>query len=205
VRAVGRRIFQASDELYVIAGRDVPNAEAYEGYQQHENGIGMIRAFYDEIDRLENGSTSTAPIVTGEWRSVPAATAQGYRAPRHETPNPHANAGPLVVLTGAYGRAVLEPVVDRLERLAGRTIRILEVRNDFFGGNTAVSGLMVGEDIIKTLNSDIDPVGAYVIPDVALSGDTFIDDTPLNAVATAARAPVVVAPATAAGLLGAAR
>jgi len=44
-----------------------------------------------------------------------------------------------------------------------------------------------------------------VIPDVAISGDTFIDDTPLADVVAAATAPVVVAPATAAGLLGAAR
>ncbi len=202
---LGRRIFQASDELYVIAGREVPGADAYEGFEQHENGIGMIRAFYDEIDRMEHGSTSTAPIVTGEWRSIPAAPAEGYRAVRHDAPDPHTGSGPLVVLTGMYGSAVLEPVRNRLERLAGRRIRLLEVPNDYFGGNTAVAGLMVGEDIIKTITSDTEPVGAYVIPDVALSGDAFIDDTPLSAVATAATAAIVVAPATAAGLVGAAR
>jgi hypothetical protein len=92
-----------------------------------------------------------------------------------------------------------------MEDLANRRIRLLEVPNDFFGGNTAVAGLMVGEDIINTIKNDDGPVGAYVVPDVALSGDTFIDDTSLRAVAAAAPAPVVVAPATAAGLLGAAR
>lgn len=205
LKAVGRRIFQASDELYVTSGRDVPRSDVYEGFAQHENGIGMIRAFYDELERLEHGSASTMPIVTGEWRSMPAAPAEGYRAPRHSSGDPDAEAGPLVVLTGAYGRAVLGPVRSRLERLAGRAIRLLEVPNDFFGGNTAVAGLMVGEDIINTINSDRGPAGAYVLPDVALSGDTFIDSTPLSAVAAAAPAPVVVAPATAAGLLGAAR
>lgn len=202
---LGRQIFQASDELFVTAGRDVPAADAYEGFAQHENGIGMIRAFYDEIERIEHGSSSTEPIVTGEWRSVPAAPAQGYRAVRHEAPDPDAAAGPLVVLTGTYGGAVLEPVKSRLEHLAGRDIRILVVPNDYFGGNTAVAGLMVGEDIIKTITSDSGPVGAYVIPDVALSGDAFIDDVPLAAVAEVATAPVVIAPATAAGLVGAAR
>ena len=205
LEATGRRIFQASDELYVIAGRDVPATSAYEGFEQHENGIGMIRAFYDELDRLEHGSGSSAPIVTGEWRSMPAAPAEGYRAPRHSTEDPLVEQGPLVVLTGAYGHAVLEPVRRRLESLADRKIRLLEVRNEFFGGNTAVAGLMVGEDIINTIKNDPGAAGAYVIPDVALSGDVFIDDTPLAAVAAVARAPVVVAPATAAGLLGAAR
>jgi hypothetical protein len=81
----------------------------------------------------------------------------------------------------------------------------LEVPNNFFGGNTAVAGLMVGEDIIDTINKDNGPVGAYVIPDVSLSGDMFIDDVALDDVASVAQAPVVVAPATASGLLGAAR
>jgi putative radical SAM enzyme (TIGR03279 family) len=202
---VGRRIFQASDELYVTAGVTVPATSVYEGFEQHENGIGMVRAFYDELNRLEEGTASNAPIVTGEWRSMPAAPAEGYRAPRHASRDPLADPGPLVVLTGAYGRSVLEPVRSRMEDLANRRIRLLEVPNDFFGGNTAVAGLMAGEDIINTIKNDDGPVGAYVVPDVALSGDTFIDDTSLRAVAAAAPAPVVVAPATAAGLLGAAR
>ncbi len=205
LETLGRCIFQASDELYVTAGRDVPYADAYDGFAQHENGIGMIRAFYDEIERIEHGSSSTAPIVTGEWRSMPAAPAEGYRAVRHEAQDPHAESGPLVVLTGTYGSAVLEPVRNRLEHLADRKIRLLEVPNEYFGGNTAVAGLMVGEDIIKTITTDTGPVGAYVIPDVALCGDAFLDDTPLSAVNDAATAPVVVSPATVAGLLGAAR
>ncbi|MDK1018321.1 MAG: DUF512 domain-containing protein [Actinomycetota bacterium] len=202
---LGKRTFHASDELYVTAGHVVPPTSHYEGFEQHENGIGMVRAFYDEIERLENGSSSTSPIVTGEWRSMPAAPAEGYRAIRHTAPDPHAEAGPLVVVTGAYGSTVLEPVRKRLERLAGRPIRFLAVPNEFFGGNTAVAGLMVGEDIINAIVRDREPAAAYVIPDVALSGDTFIDDVPLARVADAAPAPVVVAPATAGGLVGAAR
>ncbi len=203
--ALGRRIFQASDELYVHAGIEVPPADHYEAFTQHENGIGMIRAFYDELDRLEGGTRSTMPIVTGEWRSMPAAPAEGYRAARHLQGDPTPGEGPIVVLTGTYGLSVLDPVKERLERLTERNIRLMEVPNDFFGGNTAVAGLMVGRDIITRLVSDTEPVGTYVIPDVALSGDMFIDDTPLSDVMDSARAPVVVAPATASGLLGAIR
>lgn len=203
--ALGRRVFQASDELYVQAGMAVPPASHYEAYAQHENGIGMVRTFYDEIERLEHGTASSGPIVTGEWRSVPAAPAEGYRAVRHSSPDPSATVGPITVVTGAYGRAVIEPVKDRLELLSDRLIRLMEIPNSFFGGNTAVAGLMVGEDIIASFASDTDKVGAYVIPDVALSGDSFIDDVTLSAVQAAASAPVVVAPATASGLLGAIR
>ncbi len=203
--ALGRRVFQASDELYVQAGVGVPPADHYEAFAQHENGIGMIRAFYDELDRLEHGSSSTSPIVTGEWRSMPAAPAEGYRATRTGGGDRPNHDGPIVIVTGTYGMAVMEPVRERLAHLANRSIRLLEVPNTFFGGNTAVAGLMVGEDIIRTVTPDEEEVGAYMIPDVALSGDTFIDDVPLAAVASAARAPVVVAPATVQGLLGAIR
>jgi NifB/MoaA-like Fe-S oxidoreductase len=203
--ATGRRIFQASDELYVAAGIDVPPASHYEAFAQHENGIGMIRAFYDELERIERGSTSSSQIVTGEWRSVPAAPSEGYRADRHLSDDPSAQDGPAVVVTGTYGQRVLEPVLQRLERLAGRNIRLLTIPNDFFGGNTAVAGLMVGEDISRALRNDTGPAGVYVLPDVALSGDIFIDDVSLVDVASVAHAPVVVAPATVSGLLGAAR
>ena len=203
--AVGRRVFQASDELYVHAGIQVPQASYYEAYAQHENGIGMVRTFYDEITVLESGSPTTGPIATGEWRSVPAAPAEGYRAVRHRGPDPQGGPGPVVIVTGRYGRAIIEPVRERIERLADRSIRIMEIENTFFGGNTGVAGLMVGDDIISQLSSDEADVGTYVIPDVALSGDMFIDDVPLSAVVDAARAPVVVAPATASGLLGATR
>jgi hypothetical protein len=165
----------------------------------------MIRAFYDELERLEHGASATAPIVTGEWRSVPAAPAEGYRAVRHFGSDPDPAEGPAVVVTGRYGSAVITPVLDRIEQLAGRRIRLLTVPNEFFGGNTAVAGLMVGADIKRRLIDDGEPAGAYVLPDVALSGDMFIDDVSLVDVASVAKAPVVVAPATVAGLLGAVR
>lgn len=203
--ATGRRIFQASDELYVAAGIDVPPASHYEAFAQHENGIGMIRTFYDELERLEGGSQATSQIVTGEWRSVPAAPAEGYRADRHLAADPVAGEGPAVVVTGEYGLRVLGPVLDRLEKLAGREIRLLGVPNDFFGGNTAVAGLMVGADIGRAFAADEEPAGVYVLPDVALSGDMFIDDMSLKDVASKANAAVVVAPTSAAGLLGAIR
>ena len=68
-----------------------------------------------------------------------------------------------------------------------------------------MAGLITGEDLAQGLRSDTQEAAAYVVPDVALSGDTFIDDLPLSHIADVASAPVVVAPATAAGLVGASR
>lgn len=39
----------ASDEMYIIAGRELPKAESYEGYCQIENGVGLLRKFEEEF------------------------------------------------------------------------------------------------------------------------------------------------------------
>jgi NifB/MoaA-like Fe-S oxidoreductase len=196
LRHVGRRLFQASDELYLMAERPVPEAAAYEGFPQHENGIGMIRAFHDEVARLEAGDPEEGPQITGEWRTLESAPATGYRAPTvTAAPARAATSGPGVIITGVYGARALSPVLSRLEDLAGRRLRILEIPNDFFGGNVAVAGLLVGRDIERALRADNEPAGVYVMADSALKGDLFLDDVPLAQVAASASAPLVaVAP-----------
>ena len=42
---LGRRMVFAADEYYLLAEREMPPADSYEGFPQHENGIGMVRAF----------------------------------------------------------------------------------------------------------------------------------------------------------------
>ena len=61
----------------------------------------------------------------------------------------------------------------RLEKICGRQIRLLPVRNDFFQGNIAVAGLLVGEDVKRALEADEGEAGVYLLPDIALSGDRF--------------------------------
>ncbi|HEV2992865.1 MAG TPA: DUF512 domain-containing protein, partial [Acidimicrobiia bacterium] len=43
--ALGRRVVYAADEYYLLAGEAFPDADAYDGFAQHENGIGMARTF----------------------------------------------------------------------------------------------------------------------------------------------------------------
>ncbi|MFV9672250.1 MAG: DUF512 domain-containing protein [Acidimicrobiia bacterium] len=201
MRRLGRRMFFASDELYMVAGRDVPSRAAYEDFPQHENGIGMVRTFTDEIAALTSGGESSSPLVTGEWRAIPSAPSEGYRAPRHTGTDPASVDGPVGILTGAYGAAALEPLLAQLEGLSGRSLRLVEVENRFFGGNTAVAGLLVGSDLKRAIEEDLDPVAHYLLPDVALSGDVFLDDTSLEDLRIASPVPIIVTPATGWGLI----
>ncbi len=171
---LGRRLVFAADEYYLLAGRPFPAAEAYEGFPQHENGIGMARALQMELAG-EVEAESGIGVQPGFFAWVDGAPAEGYRAPRADGASsrpvqlgPRKDA-PVAVVTGEYGAAVLEPL------LAGRSgVRVLPVPNRFFGGNIGVTGLLVGSDIAPVLAAQ--PAGhRYLLPDVCLSGGLFLD------------------------------
>jgi NifB/MoaA-like Fe-S oxidoreductase len=80
---------------------------------------------------------------------------------------------PTAIITGEYGAAVLGPLVDDLGR---GDVRIVTVRNEFFGGNIAVAGLMTGEDVARVLASEPEQ-HRYLLPDVCLTQGRFLDGT----------------------------
>ncbi|NND04158.1 MAG: DUF512 domain-containing protein, partial [Acidimicrobiia bacterium] len=88
-----------------------------------------------------------------------------------------------------------------LEALSRRQLRLLPVTNEFFGGNVAVAGLLVGGDVKNAIARDTGDAGLYVLPDIALKGDVFLDDVPLSEVAELTDAAVVAVPPTAEDLL----
>lgn len=202
LRRLGRRMFFASDELYLVAGAPVPSHEAYETFDQHENGIGMIRAFIDELDAIETGRVGAFPAATGLWKQIPAAPAEGYREARPQlSTHGGGDDGPVVLVTGEYGAQMFRDLLPRLERLAERSLRVLPVRNDFFGGNVAVAGLLVGADVSAALADDDAPARRYLIPNTAVPGGRFLDDLPVGDVAKATSVPVSVVEPTVEGLL----
>ena len=88
--------------------------------------------------------------------------------------------GPIAILTGTYGAAVLRPLVANWRTdmtatgAAPPEVRIIEVPNDFFGGNIGVTGLLAGSDIAAVLEGE--PAGhRYLLADVCLSGGAFLD------------------------------
>jgi len=173
----------AADEYQLMAGRPFPEAEEYEGFPQHENGIGMARTFYGEVAAALSGAPLKAdvPHRGGFFQWVDGAPAEGYRSPRRAGAVPLAaggegEAGEIALLTGEYGARVLEPVLPALSEAAGRPVRALPVRNRLFGGNIAVTGLLAGGDVASVL--DAQPAGAaarYLLPDVTLSRGVFLD------------------------------
>ena len=175
---LGRRLVHAADEYYLLAERPFPPAERYEGFSMHEDGIGMARTFELEFNgqsadatgpqrgffaAVDAGSLPRNPAAYTGLRSC-AATAQVVMRPSRQAP--------VAILTGELGARVVAPLVDRL---GCPDVRIVPVRNEFFGGNTGVTGLMTGTDLTRVLSDE--PAGhRYLLPDVCLSDDgRFLD------------------------------
>ncbi|MGA2804704.1 MAG: DUF512 domain-containing protein [Acidimicrobiales bacterium] len=183
-RAVGRRVVWASDEYYLLAGTGFPEPGEYEGYPQHENGVGMVRSFEQAFAAGTSppGGGVPVPARSGFFAWVEGAPAEGYRAPRTQkvsltvAPARAARAAPMTILTGDYGSLVLRPLLDRH---GFGEVGILAVRNEFFGGNIAVAGLITGADLSRTLAEE-PPGGRYLLPDVCLSKGRFIDGPSLE-------------------------
>ena len=167
---LGKRMVFAADEYYLLAQRPFPPAETYGDFPMHEDGIGMARTF--ELEFTGQTEEVIGP-QSGFFAAVDGAPAEYYRAPRAPgtvTLRPSRKA-PVGVLTSTAGSAILTPLVDSLGR---KDVRLITVTNDFFGGNTCVTGLMVGSDLQRVLAAE--PEGhRYLLPDVCLSEGRFLD------------------------------
>ncbi len=182
LHTLGHRMVFAADEYYLMADRPFPAANTYEGFAMHEDGIGMARTF--ELEFHGRTSSPTGPQA-GFFAAVDAppnpAAYTGLRSRTCGTEGTSIRLGarrgaPIGILTGVFGARVIEPLVDELHR---PDVRVIPVVNEFFGGNTAVTGLMVGHDLQRVLAGQ--PQGhRYLLPDVCLSEGRFLDGTTID-------------------------
>ena len=183
---LGRRMLYAADEYYLMAERPFPDAERYDGFPMHEDGIGMARTFEAEFQGRATQSTGVqrgffaavdAPPNPASYTALHQPVARG-QAQRNRSADavsisltPRRSA-PVAVLTGELGARIIGPLVDSLDRT---DIRVLPVVNDFFGGNTGVTGLITGADVSAVLATQPDG-HRYLLPDVCLSDEgRFLD------------------------------
>lgn len=163
------RFVFASDEFYVLAGKTVPSREAYEGFPQIENGVGLLRDFVDELDEMRRAA------------NLPRCTKIPVR---------------LVAITGEAAYPVIDEACRFLESVKGLSCRALLVKNRFFGPRISVAGLLTGQDIARTFAAAIGRGGcdAIVIPSVSLKADAprFLDDMTVSELERVCGVPVDV-------------
>lgn len=119
------RIFFCADELYVKAGLPIPLGEDYEDYPQLENGVGMIRSMWDEFNAAVR---DLSDYDLDRPRDISIATGEA-----------------------AYG--FICGLVDELKRRCpGLECRVYKIKNEFFGDNITVAGLITGTDLYRQLS-----------------------------------------------------
>jgi NifB/MoaA-like Fe-S oxidoreductase len=122
---LGVGLVYASDEFYLLSGRAMPPADAYDGMPQYSNGIGMTRDFVDSWSKAQ--------------RRLPA------RMPRPTE---------LTLVCATLIVPVLQRVIDRLNRIENLHVTLLPVLNQFFGETVTVSGLLMAQDVVAALKAD---------------------------------------------------
>lgn len=136
MEAAGSRVFFASDEFYLKAGRPLPPADAYEGYPQLENGVGLLRSFREDFAMAEEDLT----------------------------PEEHGQARPRTIsaIVGTAAYPTIDELCHRAEALCpGLRVRVYRIVNRFFGESITVSGLMTGRDIADQLEGQ--PLGEELL------------------------------------------
>ena len=165
----GLHFVHASDEWYILAGRDVPEEDNYDGYLQLENGVGMVRLLWEEfMDSLrqlkENGAVER---WNGRRREISTVTGR-------------------IVYPYIYRMAKLME-----ETFPGLRVHVNAIRNDFFGERITVTGLLTGQDIIAQLKDTRLGEELLLPQNVLRSGErVLLDDYTVDDISDALQVPV---------------
>ena len=121
LRERGQHWCYAADELFLIAGRDLPEAGYYDDWTLRENGVGAVRALLDGFEEEKD-------------RIAPVGGVDRVR-----------------VVTGASMRPFFEELVPKASRRMGCAVEVLPVRNRYFGPSVTIAGLLAGGDILDAV------------------------------------------------------
>lgn len=154
----GLHFIHCSDEWYILAGRDMPEEERYDGYLQLENGVGMIRSLQNEFEE------ALAEYKKGFFNKLFMRKSE------------------ITLVTGRLAFPYMKKFADMvMNEFPKKKIDVVAIRNDFFGEKITVAGLLTGNDIISQLKER----GYYktvLLPQCVLKADDpiFLDDVKLS-------------------------
>ncbi len=149
---LGTRFVFPSDEFYALANRTTPVYEAYEGFPQLENGVGLMRLFQyeieEELSKVENI----------------------YRRNKK-----------IIIATGILAYDYIVDIFKKIQKkIPGLEIEVVPIVNNFFGDKITVSGLVTGIDLISQLKGK--ESDAIIIPISMMKCDEeiFLDNISLD-------------------------
>lgn len=159
----GTRFVFPSDEWYLLADKDIPEADQYEGYPQIENGVGMIRNLIDTF----NETLECSHKIMLKKRTVSIAT------------------GKLNYETMISFARAMELKYPKLK------INVYDIANDFFGEKITVAGLLTGQDLMKQLKGKELGDKLILSANMLRAGEeVFLDDVTLTELSESLQVPI---------------
>lgn len=137
-QTLGTTFAWLADEWFLIGRQPLPPERYYESYPQIGNGVGSIRLFLKEFERLA--------------RTLP----ERVSPPRT-----------LTWVVGNAVEQAFAPLVKRLNQIDGLSVRMAPISSDYWGQEITVTGLLTGQDIASQLASR-DLGDAVLIPTLML-------------------------------------
>lgn len=161
----GTRTAYASDEFYILAGKDFPPYEFYEDFAQLENGVGMMTLMQHDFAQA---------LKEAQLEQSPAA----HRC---------------TIATGQLAYPMMQDFAVRVQRAFPQVqVQVKKIRNDFWGPTITVAGLITGQDLLAQLEG-LDLGSELLIPANMLrhEQDRFLDDLTLEQVQETLGVPVL--------------
>ena len=144
----GIHFIHASDEFYILAGRELPETERYDGFPQLENGVGMLRLLGTEVRQA-------VAERDGDDRKLSVTVATGR-------------------LAAPYIAGCMDVIREKYPNI---TSEVIAIKNNFFGEKITVSGLITGQDLIEQLSGRKLGDRLLIPCNMLRSGeDVFLDD-----------------------------
>lgn len=167
---IGTHFVHASDEWYINAEYELPEADRYDGYIQLENGVGMTRLLLEE-SREAVDSYLDAHNGKQLEQDITVST-----------------------ISGLLGYSYMQQVGEIYrEAVPNLKFQVFPIKNDFFGEKITVTGLLTGQDIQKQLSGK--KLGrALLLPSQTIKADEpiFLDDMTVEQLQNALQVPVII-------------
>lgn len=142
------RFIFLSDEFYLVAEEPLPEYDAYEDFPQIENGVGLMRTLFDEVEYRTEEINENIKIEKSFY-----------------------------MVTGTLAKDSIEYIASIVKEKIDVDLEVVAVKNTFFGETITVAGLLTGQDIVDRV-LELDRKDAIIIPRAMLRCDdvVFLDN-----------------------------
>lgn len=152
-KEVKKHLAMASDEFFVKADYPIPDKKYYGSFAQIEDGVGALRLLIDDFEK----NKKKLPKSLKTKKEITFATTD-------------------------CAKHVMRDIIEELNKIGNLKCNLINLKNNFFGENVTVAGLITGNDLINQLkDKDIENL---VIPSIMLRlfSEDFLDNVTVSEV-----------------------